>query len=221
MKLVFKISSIFFLLIAFGCGAKTENAESQQTTPAVKEISPEIAAKLDTAYFAGGCFWCIEAIFERVKGVEEAVSGYSGGDKPNPTYHEVSYGKTNYAESVMVLFDPEVVSFKTLVTIFFGSIDPTQLNRQGPDVGKQYRSAVFYKDAEQKKVATEVKNALNESDYDGKIVTEITRFKSFYDAEDYHQGYYDLHPNDPYIRSVSKPKVEKFKKHFKEYLKAK
>ncbi|MBL3654729.1 peptide-methionine (S)-S-oxide reductase MsrA [Fulvivirga sediminis] len=214
MKLVFKFTVIVFLFMAASCGAKTESKQLSTL-----EISDDKAAELDTAYFAGGCFWCIEAIFERVKGVEAAVSGYSGGDQKNPTYHEVSYGKTNHAESVKVFFDPKVVSYKTLVEIFFGSIDPTQLNRQGPDVGKQYRSAVFYKDNGQKQIATEVKNRLNQSEYNGKIVTEITKFKAFYDAEDYHQGYYEIHPDDPYVRSVSKPKVEKFMKHFKDKLK--
>ncbi|UII28063.1 peptide-methionine (S)-S-oxide reductase MsrA [Fulvivirga maritima] len=214
MKLVFKLTAMAFLFMAASCGAKTE---SKHIT--ALEISTEKAAQLDTAYFAGGCFWCIEAIFERVKGVEAAVSGYSGGDQKNPTYHEVSYGKTNHAESVKVFFDPKVVSYETLVEIFFGSIDPTQLNRQGPDVGRQYRSAIFYKNDEQKKIATEVKNRLNKAEYNGKIVTEITRFKAFYDAEGYHQGYYEIHPEDPYVRSVSKPKVEKFMKHFKDKLK--
>ncbi len=174
----------------------------------------------DTAYFAGGCFWCTEAIFERVKGVTEVVSGYSGGSKRKPTYKEVAGGQTDHAESIRVVFEPSVVSYKELVEMFFTAHDPTQLNRQGPDIGPQYRSAIFYTDKEQKKTAENVIYVLEQAErFEKSIVTEVTRFKFFHKAEDYHQDYYEHHPNQPYIVNVSKPKVEKFEKMFKHKLK--
>ncbi len=214
-----KISQYTFLLLLFvsftACSAQ-EVADNQKATP---QLASEVQARLDTAYFASGCFWCTEAVFERVKGVADVISGYSGGATKNPTYKNVSAGLTDHAEAVMVAYDPEVVSYKDLVYMFFGSHDPTQLNRQGPDVGKQYRSAIFYVTEEEKTTATSVMKALNEKKYDGKIVTEITKFSGFYPAEDYHQDYYEINPNQPYIVSVSKPKVEKFMKEFKDKLK--
>ncbi|UII33798.1 peptide-methionine (S)-S-oxide reductase MsrA [Fulvivirga ulvae] len=210
-----KIPLIVFALAAFVSCASGGDVNHEETT-----IDPALAAKLDTAIFASGCFWCTEAVFERVKGVEDVVSGYSGGTTSNPTYEEVGAGRTDYAESVRVLFDPEVVTYEELVEMFFASHDPTQLNRQGPDIGKQYRSAIFYRTAEQQKTAKKVIGKLEGSGkYDKPIVTEITRFSSFYEAEDYHQNYYELHPNQPYVASVSRPKVEKFMKEYKHKLK--
>lgn len=215
MKLLLKVPVLVLMFVTLVCCGAKENQS------AIKHnIDPELAARLDTAVFAGGCFWCIEAIFERVKGVEDVVSGYSGGTKKNPTYEEVGAGLTNYAESVRILFDPKVISYEELVEILLESIDPTQLNRQGPDVGKQYRSAVFYKNEAQKQAAEKVKAKLDDSGmFNGPIVTEITPFISFYEAEDYHQNYYELHPNQPYVATVSRPKVEKFMKKFKDKLK--
>nr|WP_245558456.1 peptide-methionine (S)-S-oxide reductase MsrA [Fulvivirga imtechensis] len=200
------------------CTAK-ENSTQDATK---RHIDSGILARLDTAIFASGCFWCTEAVFERIKGVEDVVSGYSGGTKSSPTYEEVSAGLTNYAEAVRVLYDPQVVTYLELVEMFFASHDPTQLNRQGPDIGKQYRSAIFYKNESEKSTAEEVMQKLtNSGKYDKPIVTEITKFTSFYEAETYHQNYYELHPDQPYVASVSRPKVEKFMKEYKHKLKEK
>ena len=148
------------------------------------------------------------------------VSGYSGGKKQNPNYREGSAGITEHAEAVSVLYDPEEVNYTSLVEIFFGSHDPTTLNRQGPDVGKQYRSAIFYASEEEKEIAIRIKTHLDsEGVFKNPIITEITAFEKFWDAEDYHQNYYEIHPNQPYIVSVSRPKVEKFMKQFKDKLK--
>ena len=212
MKVIIYILSLFLVT---GCTAK-----ERSKTPATS-IDPAVQTRLDTAYFASGCFWCTEAVFERVKGVKDVVSGYSGGEVVNPTYQQVSAGRTDHAEAVRVAYDPGVVSYEDLVYIFFGSHDPTQLNRQGPDVGKQYRSAIFYTSAKEKAIAERIMAELNEKEYDGEIVTKLTPFSAFYEAEDYHQDYYEHHPNQPYIVSVSKPKVEKFMKRFKDKLKDK
>jgi len=214
MKLSAKL--VLLLTVSFlftNCSAKE--------APEISERGEHIEiADPDTAFFASGCFWCTEAIFERVKGVGEVVSGYSGGTKPDPTYKEVVAGRTEYAESVRVIYDSDIISFSELVEIFYGSHDPTQLNRQGPDIGKQYRSAIFYQTREQKKIAEEWKQRLNESGkYDNPVVTEISEFRSFYKAEDYHQDFYEKHPGNRYIYNVSRPKVEKFEKEFKHQLK--
>lgn len=210
------------LLLVGSCSAKES---SETATPSLKakgrELTAQERARLDTAYFASGCFWCTEAVFERVKGVKEVVSGYAGGSKPNPTYEEVAAGQTDYAESVRVRYDPEVISYRQLVKVFFGSHDPTQLNRQGPDVGKQYRSAIFYRTDRELAIAREVKEQLEASGKyeEGEIVTRFTKYDRFYEAEDYHQDYYAHHPENPYIQNVSRPKVEKFMKEFKHLLK--
>ncbi|MEM9390984.1 MAG: peptide-methionine (S)-S-oxide reductase MsrA [Bacteroidota bacterium] len=210
-----RILSIFSILLAFA--TCTSKGNSDFSAPV---ISKEVASKLDTAYFASGCFWCTEAVFERVKGVYDVVSGYSGGKKQNPNYREVSAGITEHAEAVRVMYNPEEVDYTALVEIFFGSHDPTTLNRQGPDVGKQYRSAIFYVSEEEKEIARRIKSKLDsEAVFKNPIVTEITAFEKFWDAEDYHQNYYEIHPNQPYIVSVSRPKVEKFMKEFKDKLK--
>ncbi|HNP19513.1 MAG TPA: peptide-methionine (S)-S-oxide reductase MsrA [Fulvivirga sp.] len=198
------------------CAAKPNENQSKEK----KTISPEVAAQLDTAYFASGCFWCTEAVFERVNGVVDVISGYAGGTKKNPTYQEVGAGLTNYAEAVRIAYDPKVVSYKMLVEMFFASHDPTQLNRQGPDIGKQYRSEIYYRTEEEKSLAIARKEYLDKSGkYDSKIETKITAFTTFYPAEDYHQNYYELHPNQSYVYAVSRPKVEKFVKEYHDYLK--
>jgi peptide-methionine (S)-S-oxide reductase len=169
----------------------------------------------DTAIFAGGCFWGIEGVFEHVKGVKSAVSGYSGGSTKSPTYEEVSEGNTGHAESVEVIYDPSKVTYQQLLEVFFAVHDPTLLNRQGPDVGTQYRSAVFYRSADQKQAAeTYVAELASKKVYSRPIVTAIEPFKAFYRAEDYHQGYMEKHPDQPYIVYNDAPKVEHLKQQF-------
>lgn len=174
----------------------------------------------DTATFATGCFWCTEAIFQELKGVLKATSGYSGGTVANPSYEEVCTGNTGHAECLQIVYDPKVISFDELLEVFWESHDPTSLNRQGNDVGTQYRSAIFYHNAEQKQKAEHYKGELDKSGaYNKPIVTEITPFKVFYPAENYHQNYYNLHGSQPYCSFVIRPKVEKFEKVFKNKLK--
>lgn len=177
-------------------------------------------SNMDTITFGAGCFWCVEAIFSSIKGVESVVSGYSGGEIKNPSYKEVCTGRTGHAEVCQLTYNPEVISFKELLEVFWQTHDPTTLNRQGGDVGTQYRSAVFYHNEKQKEQAEEVKKTLNdEKVFANPIVTEITAFSNFYPAEDYHQDYFELNGEQPYCSAVIRPKVEKFKKVFKDKLK--
>ena len=172
------------------------------------------------ATFGAGCFWCVEAIFQRVEGVEKVVSGYSGGQVKNPTYKEVCTGTTGHAEVCQLTFDPSIVSYEELLEIFWKTHDPTTLNRQGNDIGTQYRSAIFYHNEQQKEIAISYKKKLNEANAFGKpIVTEIVPFKEMYKAEDYHQNYFNENGTQPYCNFVILPKVEKFEKIFKEKLK--
>lgn len=179
---------------------------------------PTYLEKLDTATFSGGCFWCIEASFEQINGVFTVVSGYAGGKKSTANYKLVSAGKTDHAETVQILYDPEVISYETLLDIFFTAHDPTQLNRQGPDVGTQYRSIIFYHNEEQLKQA-EAKISELSPTFSKPIVTQLNSYKAFYPAEDYHQDYEKRHPYDSYIMNVSRPKIDRVKKKFKDILK--
>ncbi len=176
--------------------------------------------KLDTAYFASGCFWCVEAVYERVKGVKEAVSGYSGGNTVNPTYEEVGNKTTGHAEAVAVFYDPKMVSYETLLQVYFASQDPTQVNGQGPDRGSPYRSIIFYRNESEKKAAEAAKKTLGDSGkYAAPIAAEILPFKAFYDAEDYHQNYERMHPENPYVQHVSTPRLRKFEAQLPDLLK--
>ena len=176
--------------------------------------------KFEIATFGGGCFWCVEAIFERVKGVHKVESGYSGGHVINPDYKMVTSGTTGHAEVVQITFDPEVVSFLELLEIFFKTHDPTTLNRQGADVGTQYRSIVLYHNEQQRKLAQQVIQQLDSEEiWSNPIVTELEPFDQFYSAEAYHQEYFENNPNQGYCRLVITPKLEKFEKVFKEKLK--
>ncbi|MCC6834576.1 MAG: peptide-methionine (S)-S-oxide reductase MsrA [Cytophagales bacterium] len=176
--------------------------------------------ELETATLGSGCFWCTEAFFLQVKGVESVVSGYSGGKVKNPTYREVTTGLTGHAEVIQIKFNPTVITYADVLEIFWNTHDPTTLNKQGADEGPQYRSAVFYHTETQKKTAEEYKIQLDKSGVFKKpIVTEITAFKEFYPAEDYHQNYYALNPNQGYCQYVIRPKVEKFKKQYASKLK--
>ncbi len=176
----------------------------------------------EIATLAGGCFWCLEAVFDELNGVEKAESGYSGGHTLNPTYHQVCNGDTGHAEVVQITFDPNEVSFKELLQVFFTIHDPTTLNRQGADVGTQYRSAIFYHTPDQKAVAEEVIAELEAAKvWDDPIVTEVTQLTEYYPAEDYHRDYYLRNPNQPYCMAVVAPKVAKFRKYFLDRLKRK
>jgi peptide-methionine (S)-S-oxide reductase len=174
----------------------------------------------EIATLAGGCFWCLEAVYDAVKGVDSVESGYMGGHVPNPTYRQVCEGDTGHAEVARVTFDPQVVSFGDLLDVFFVIHDPTQLNRQGNDVGTQYRSAVFYHSPEQRQIADEkIRGLERERVYDGKIVTQVVPAADFYVAEDYHQEYFANNPYQPYCMAVVAPKVAKFRRKFLERLK--
>ncbi|CAN5205042.1 peptide-methionine (S)-S-oxide reductase MsrA [soil metagenome] len=175
---------------------------------------------LETATLGAGCFWCVEPIFDDLRGVEAVVSGYSGGHAENPTYQQVCSETTGHAEVIQVKFNPEEISFKEILQIFFSVHDPTTLNRQGNDVGTSYRSAIFYHSDEQKRVADEViKEVTEEGIYDNPIVTQVAPFDKFYVAENYHQEYFANNPNQPYCAAVVAPKVAKFRKKFVDRLK--
>lgn len=200
-----------FLLLTI-CLSCTQTSNSQEI---IKPTNP----KLERAYFAAGCFWCVEAIFESVNGVEEVISGYAGGTQKNPTYEKIGYGRTDHAEAVEIFYNPQLVSFKTLVNVFYGSHDPTTLNRQGPDKGKQYRSIAFYQNDFEKKVINNITSKLNKTTFNNRIVTQIQKLGIFYNAEGYHQNYERLHPENPYVQSVSIPRLNRFKKKFPSILK--
>ena len=216
------------ILLATSCQSKTKpssisenTSERTEKSEKIEKMSPQDLSKYETAYFASGCFWCVEAIFESVRGVREVISGYAGGTEENPTYEMVGSGQSSHAEAVEVYYDPSEISFVELVQVFFGSHDPTTLNRQGPDRGTQYRSIAFYKNEREKKIINSYIQALNDQDvYSGApITTEVNAFTKFYDAEDYHQDYERKHPNNSYIRNVSIPRLNRFKANFGDYLK--
>lgn len=216
------------LLVALGaCGSSRGDSAAvvgdQSAGPAgapalgpAQGVTPD--ANLEVAYFAGGCFWCTEASFERIEGVQAVVSGYSGGPEVDPTYKAVASGQTGHTETIAIYYDPAEVSYETLLEVFFVAHDPTTLNRQGPDVGPQYRSAIFYQTPGEAATARAVIAEVNASDrYANEIVTEVTPFDAFYEAEDYHQDYlaYPDNPNQGYVQSVSWPKVRKVVEEFK------
>ena len=223
MQLTKQLGIKFVLLIATGLLLVKSNAQQKSNTN--NRVSNKITNKnmnnFDTATFANGCFWCTEAIFEELKGVESATSGYSGGKVKNPTYKEVCTGATGHAECIQIVYNPAIISFDELLEVFWKTHDPTTLNRQGADVGTQYRSAIFYHNEEQKAKAEKYKIALNKSGaFNDPIVTEIVPFTIFYPAEDYHQQYFELNGDkNPYCSFVIQPKLEKFKKVFKDKLK--
>ncbi|MFC4478179.1 peptide-methionine (S)-S-oxide reductase MsrA [Flavobacterium chungangensis] len=185
-------------------------------------ISQNKKANLETITLGGGCYWCVEAVYENLDGVKSVVSGFSGGKVANPTYEEVSTGETGHAEVVQITFDKNVTDINEIFKVFFTVHDPTTLNRQGADVGTQYRSVIFYKNEEQKKAAQSIIADLNKAKvYNSPIVTKVEPFKVFYKAEDYHQNYYANNKNQPYCKMVIQPKIEKFEKVFKDKLKKK
>ncbi|MFN8309338.1 MAG: peptide-methionine (S)-S-oxide reductase MsrA [Chitinophagales bacterium] len=208
--------TLLLVLWLGGCAQKPEkNQKMESKTTAT--TSPE---NVDTITLGGGCYWCVEAIYQRLEGVLKVESGFSGGHVKNPAYREVCTGETGHAEVVQITYDKTKTSLDEIFKVFFTVHDPTTLNRQGDDVGTQYRSAIFYRNEEQKKVAESVIADLEKAHvYSDKIVTEVTPFSVFYKAEDYHQNYFNEHGSQPYCQIVIRPKVEKFEKVFKERLK--
>jgi len=208
-----KILSTITVFIFMSCLGATKKEEINST----KMYKPSQETKV--AYFASGCFWCVEAIFESVKGVEEAVSGYAGGHTKNPTYESTGRGDTGHAEAVAVYYNPKIVSFETLVKVYYGSHNPTTVNGQHPDYGSQYRSIVFYNNEQEKRIINLMIAKLNKEVYNGKIATEVQKFTKFYKAEEYHQDFEKRNPNQPYVKAVSIPRLNRFKKKFPELLK--
>lgn len=217
MKLVFTsvILALFNLACASGTSQNPDNQKSNMSNEQQRKND-----NLETATFGAGCFWCVEAVFQRLKGVAYVKPGYSGGDVKNPSYREVCTGRTGHAEVIQMQYDPDVISFDELLEVFWTTHDPTTINRQGNDVGTQYRSAVFYHTQAQKSTAEAYKKKLNEEEvFDQPIVTEITSFDTFYVAEEDHFNYYNDNSSQPYCSFVITPKIKKLEKIFKDKLK--
>lgn len=206
------------LILLFNCENKAQVNSKQQAVIDAKPVEVALQNGKAKAYFASGCFWCVEAIYEHVKGVDDVINGYAGGHSKNPTYESSNTGTTGHAEAVEVIYDPKVVSFATLVDVYFGSQNPTQVNGQGPDKGSQYRSIIFYQNEEQKQIILQKKEALAKQ-LNEKIAAEVYPFQKFWVAEDYHQNYERLNPNNGYIRNVSIPRLNRFKAKFPELIK--
>ncbi|RZS99997.1 peptide-methionine (S)-S-oxide reductase MsrA [Aquimarina brevivitae] len=206
-------------LLLLSCNSNSQtNTHTNKTQSSKEPVAVAPVNGLERAYFASGCFWCVEAIYESVKGVKEVISGYAGGHTENPTYESSNTGRTGHAEAVEVYYDPNIISFASLVDVYFGSQNPTQVNGQGPDRGSQYRSLIFYQNEAQKQIIEKKKKALAEK-LDAPIAAEIVPFEKFWKAEGYHQDYEKRNPNNPYIRNVSIPRLLKFQKKFPELLK--
>ncbi|TLD40337.1 MAG: Peptide methionine sulfoxide reductase MsrA [Candidatus Jettenia ecosi] len=213
MKYIIYILCVISYLYFLNIDSKAQNGGQMRSTLPV-DNGKEIAT------LAGGCFWCLEALFLELRGVGKVESGYSGGNVPNPSYDQVCTGTTGHAEVIQITFDPTIISFRELLEVFFTIHDPTTLNRQGADVGTQYRSAIFYHTQEQRKVAEHVMKEFSEAKiWDAPMVTEIKAFTAFYRAEEYHQGYYKRNPEQPYCRIVIEPKVAKLRKQYRAKLK--
>jgi peptide-methionine (S)-S-oxide reductase len=210
------LSIALALVVTASCAQQPDKTKTTTTDNSKKTMT----TKTETITFGSGCFWCTEAIFQQLTGVISATSGYSGGKTENPTYKDVCSGNTGHAEVVQVVFDPSKVTIPELLEVFWKTHDPTTLNKQGADVGTQYRSAIFYHTPEQKKIAEEYKKKLDASGaYDKPIVTEIAPFTKFYKAENYHMNYYNQHGSEPYCQFVIQPKIDKFKKVFGDKIK--
>lgn len=211
---------ILLFLAILGLGIQACGQPSKSNSATTENIVGKAPKGMKEAYFAQGCFWCSEIVFESVKGVSEVISGYSGGREDKPSYQEVSAGQTGHAEGIVVYYDPKIIDYNTLLKLFFGSHDPTQVNRQGPDVGRQYRSAIFYSNQDEKMMAEKMIAELNAGGkYSKPIATEVVALEKFWKAEDYHQDYVKYNPENSYVRNVSIPKFLKFKKEFRAYLK--
>ena len=211
---------LFSMLFLFACSQSSkkigDEQANKQTTETKKTSKNDNLAK---AYFASGCFWCVEVVYESVRGVDESISGYSGGHTQNPTYESSNTGKTGHAEAVEIHYDPNVVSFSTLVDVYFGSQDVTQVNGQGPDKGSQYRSIIFYQNEEEKQIIDRKIEVLNRELAPEKVAAEVKEFEKFWVGEDYHQDYEKRHPNHRYIQAISIPRLNRFKAKFPELIK--
>ena len=220
MKTLRYLTSLVLLSLAIVSCAQQPKTNTMNTSTAKTPDPAQTGKEIDTATFGGGCFWCMEAQFQLLKGVVKVESGYSGGSVKNPTYKEVCTGTTGHAEVTQIYFDPAVISYDALLEAFWGAHDPTTLNRQGNDVGTQYRSVIFYHNARQKTLAETYRKKLDASGaFRGPLVTEISPFSAFYKAENYHQDYFEQNGNEPYCQFVIATKVEKFRKVFQDKLK--
>ncbi|MBR99691.1 MAG: peptide-methionine (S)-S-oxide reductase [Flavobacteriaceae bacterium] len=210
------LSLLFFLSIN-SCFTETKSSKEIQKNIS---LNNQTSKEFKKAYFASGCFWCVESIYESVLGVEEVYSGYAGGETENPSYEKILTGKTGHAEAVEVIYNPKIISFENLVQIFFGTHDPTTLNRQGPDKGSQYRSIAFYQNENEKKIIESyIDYLIRNKSFKNKIVTEVKALKKFFRAEEYHQNFENKNPYNPYIINVSIPRLKKFQKKYSEFLK--
>lgn len=214
MKII--LSLLSFLSIN-SCFTETKSSKEIQKNISLND---QTSKEFKKAYFASGCFWCVESIYESVLGVEEVYSGYAGGETENPSYEKILSGKTGHAEAVEVIYNPKIISFENLVQIFFGTHDPTTLNRQGPDKGSQYRSIAFYQNENEKKIIESyIDYLIRNKSFKNKIVTEVKAIKKFFRAEEYHQDFENKNPYNPYIINVSIPRLKKFQKKYSEFLK--
>ena len=214
MKII--LSLLSFLSIN-SCFTETKSSKEIQKNISLND---QTSKEFKKAYFASGCFWCVESIYESVLGVEEVYSGYAGGETENPSYEKILTGKTGHAEAVEVIYNPKIISFENLVQIFFGTHDPTTLNRQGPDKGSQYRSIAFYQNENEKKIIESyIDYLIRNKSFKNEIVTEVKALKKFFRAEEYHQNFENKNPYNPYIINVSIPRLKKFQKKYSEFLK--
>lgn len=220
MKHTFNYSILVMLFVFSACQTpKADNVKQSANSDANPVQVKSTDEGLEKAYFASGCFWCVEAIYESVKGVKESISGYSGGHTENPTYESSNTGTTGHAEAVEIIYDPKVVSFSTLVDVYFGSQNITQVNGQGPDNGSQYRSIIFYQNAEQKKIIEEKIAKLNAELSNEKVAAEVMPFQKFWVGEDYHQDFEKRNPNQRYIQAISVPRLKRFQAKFPHLIK--
>ena len=213
--------SVLVLLVVLqaSCQNANKNNAHSENKKALEPVEVENQDGFKRAYFASGCFWCVEAIYESVKGVEESISGYSGGHTDYPTYEKSNTGKTGHAEAVEIIYSPEIISFKQLVDVYFGSQNISQLNGQGNDRGSQYRSIIFYQNDEEKKIINDKIETLYQENKNRIVAAEVMPFQKFWIGEEYHQNYERLHPDNSYIQNVSIPRLKKFQKQFPELLK--
>ena len=213
-----KLIPLFLIALLFSCQNSAQVNKEQNAVINAKPVEVPIKNGKAKAYFASGCFWCVEAVYESVKGVDEVINGYSGGHTINPTYEASNTGRTGHAEAVEVIYDPQVISFSTLVDVYFASQNPTQVNGQGPDNGSQYRSIIFYQNDHQKQIILKKKEALSKI-LNKEVAAEVYPFQKFWIAEDYHQNYEKLHPENRYVQGVSIPRLNRFKAKMPELLK--